>query len=321
MEDNNYSYSYGVDTSYNSSWGPSFIAGEIFMFLFSSGGLLLNLLVLYILIARIRIVRIDAVLSSIITIVDLTATLSLILRLMYKWISYGLGYDTNNYPFCKATGTIFFASTISSFDVVSILGLIRCLVIVFKVRVNSWIWGVILCILFGYNWVGGGIVNWSFTEISWGKFCTFKSKEVAFGEGGIFGLIISAKAIIMVTVFIFSYVLIIRFYYQYYSELGRSSTTDQSLIKEISTQKATASLKLTVVVISYILVYCPKICLLIAYSFHYWQYKPTLELITSICLSMSSIINASVILFIQDETKMEWQLLMTLIFHRVKKLY
>ncbi|KXN72884.1 hypothetical protein CONCODRAFT_15895 [Conidiobolus coronatus NRRL 28638] len=321
MKDENHSYNYGVDTSYNSSWGSSFITGEIFMFLFSSGGLLLNLLVLYILVARIRIVRIDAVLSGVITVMDLTATLSLMFRVMYKWISYGLGHGTNNFPFCKTTGTVFFASTISSFDIVSILGLIRCLVIVFKVRINSWLWGIILGILLGYNWIGGGIVNWSFTEISWGGFCTFKSKEVEFGEGGIFGLIISAKAIIMVAIFIVSYALIIRFYYRYYNKLGRSSTTDQSLINEISTQKATASLKLIGVVTSYIVVYCPKICLLIVYSFHFWQYKPILELITSIFLSMSSIINASVILFIQDETKIEWQLLMTLIFHRVKNLY
>ncbi|KXN72880.1 hypothetical protein CONCODRAFT_15893 [Conidiobolus coronatus NRRL 28638] len=303
---------------------PGFLTGEIIMFLLSAAGLFLNLVVIYILLIRIRILKIDTVLSCLITFLDILSTISLMVRIGYKWGATVAddGDLFNNKIFCKASGTIFFASTLSSFDVVSILAVIRCLVIVFNVKFHSIWWSILLGITLGFNWIGSSILTWNFTEISWGNFCQVGDAfEGELHKSEAFGPIISLKAFVMVFIVTISYIFILRFYHKYYDSMKRSSQLDQALITEIKTQKSATSLKLIGVIIAYILIYLPKIILFILYNFKIWGFFYGWEVATSVLLSMSSLINASVILFIQEETKHEWQVLMALLFHRVKTIY
>lgn len=290
------------------------------MLIFSIFGLILNLLVVYILLIRIRILKIDTILSNLITVLDIASALSLITRIIWKWSTAGNDSLYNNEIFCKASGTIFFASTLSSFDIVSVLGVIRCLIIVFKLKFKSIYWSALLTIILCYNWLGAIFLNWNFSEISWGNFC--KYQEGLENIGGSFGPIISIKAVIMVIIVCLSYTLIFRFYGIYYDKMKRSSSqSDCNLLNEIKTQKSITSLKLLGLIFSYILIYLPKITIFILYNFKVWGHYSEWEVITSVLLSMSSLINASVILFIQEETKHEWQVLTTILFHRVKSIY
>ncbi|KXN65244.1 hypothetical protein CONCODRAFT_13235 [Conidiobolus coronatus NRRL 28638] len=325
----------------NHNFKPSssgFLAGEIIIFILNIGGLFLNLLVFYILVIRIRILKVDTVLSVLATIFDFIASATMIARLIAKWVILSAGSYKNFPMLCKPTGILFFASTISAFDVVAVLGLIRCLIIVFNFRMKSVYWGIILSILIIFNWAGASVMEWNLPEISWNGFC-----QVGFHRGSgrprdgsnsrqrdgyprsdqpghidVFGEIESIKSIILLIVIIISYALIFRFYRKYYENVKRSSSTDQHLIKEIGTQKNKTSLKLLLLIFSYVIIYIPKFAIFILYNFTKTKPDPNFEMVSAVLYTMSPIVNASVLLFIQEETKQELQLLWTLIFHRAR---
>jgi hypothetical protein len=326
----------------NNNFKPTssgFLAGEIIIFILNFGGLLLNLLVFYILVIRIRILKVDTVLSVLTTIFDIIASATMMARLIAKWVILSAGSYKNFPMLCKPTGILFFASTISAFDVVAILGLIRCLIIVFNFRMKSIYWGIILSMLIIYNWVGASLMQWNLPEISWNGFC-----QVGFHRDGggrprdasnqgqrgsyprrdqpdhidVFGEIESIKSIVLLITIIVSYALIFRFYRKYYESVKRSSSTDQHLIKEIGTQKNETSLKLLILMLSYVIIYIPKFAIFILYNFTKTRPDPNFEMVSAVLYTMSPIVNASVLLFIQEETKQELQLLWTLIFHRAR---
>jgi hypothetical protein len=300
---------------------PGYLVGEIIIFLFSISGLLLNLLVFYILVIRIRILKIDAVLSILTTIFDVTGILALLIRIVYKWSTAGHNLPSKDFMFCKATGTIIFGSTISSIDIVSILGLIRCFIIVFKKNMKAVFWAVILVILIAYNWIGGGIFVWYFDEISWGDFCNrndYLLREAGFNESPAFQYITAIKSLIMLLIVCISYSIIFNFYQRYFDSIKSRSLSDQSLVTEYNIQRSTTSIKLISLITAYIITYGPKVYLFIAYAFKFHQKSPSFELVTSILFSIVALINASVILFIQEETKQEWQILTTLFTQKIK---
>jgi hypothetical protein len=298
-----------------------FLAGEIIIFVSSFAGLLLNLLVFYILVVRIRILKIDAILSMLITIFDIAGIAGLLTRVIYKWITHDLNTSAQDFLLCKATGTIIFGSTISSIDIVSVLGLIRCLVIVYKRNIHTLFWTIFLGILIAYNWIGGGFLVWYFDDVTWGKFCQRDGnllKEYGLSENKIFQDITAIKSFVMLLILCISYSLIYRFYRKYFDSMKGSSNSDQSFLVELNYQKSITSIKLIALIVSYIVSYGPKVYLFIIDTFELHKKLVELELAASVLFSLTSIVNASVILFIQEETKQEWQILTTLFTQRVK---
>ncbi|KXN65246.1 hypothetical protein CONCODRAFT_80827, partial [Conidiobolus coronatus NRRL 28638] len=298
-----------------------FLVGEIVIFLSTFAGLLLNLLVFYILAIRIRILKIDAVLSILITVLDVTGLVALLAHIIYKWATSGYNLPSQDFMFCKTTGTIIFGSTISSIDIVCILGLIRCLIIVYKRNFHSLLWTAVLGILLAYNWIGGGIFVWYFDEVAMGKFCQRDDnllKEYGLSESKIFHHITAVKSLVMLLILCISYSLIYRFYLKYFDSMKGSSNSDQSYLVELNSQRSVTSIKLIALIASYIITYGPKVYLLFISTFELHGKVAELELTASVLFSLTSIVNASVILFIQEETKQEWQIITTLFAQRVK---
>jgi hypothetical protein len=294
---------------------PGILVGEVVIFLLSFGGLFLNLLVFYILIIRIRILKIDSIISGLITIFDIIASVTMLIRLIFKWVLASMENFINIKSFCSPTGIMFFASTITAFDLVCVLGLIRCLVIVFNINIRTLFWSVIVVILLIFNWAGAGAMEWSLPEISWSGFCRRRNRDDPTGS---FGEIESIKAIVMLIILIVSYGLIFRFYRKYYESAKKSSSADQYLINEISTQKKNTSLKLLLLILSYVIIYIPKFVIFVLYNFTQTSPNDSFEMISAVLYSTASIVNASVLLFVQEETKQELQYIWTLVFHRAK---
>ncbi|KXN72891.1 hypothetical protein CONCODRAFT_77607 [Conidiobolus coronatus NRRL 28638] len=291
------------------------LVGEIVIFLLSFGGLFLNLLVFYILAIRIKIFKIDSIISGLITIFDIVASITMLIRLIFKWVLISMSNYKNFKSFCAPTGILFFASTITAFDLVCVLGLIRCLVIVFNINLRSMFWTFIVVVLLVFNWAGASALEWNLPEISWSRFCRRRGEA---GKTELFGEIESIKAIVMLIILIVSYGLIFRFYRKYYENAKKSSSADQHLINEISTQKKNTSLKLLLLILSYVIIYIPKFAIFILYNFTQTSPNDGFEMVSAVLYSMSSIVNASVLLFVQEETKQELQYIWTLVFHRAK---
>ncbi|KXN72883.1 hypothetical protein CONCODRAFT_4278 [Conidiobolus coronatus NRRL 28638] len=172
---------------------PGILAGEIIIFFLSFGGLFINLLVFYILAIRISVFKIDSVLSGLTTIFDIIASLTMMIRLVFKWALLSAGKAESFENLCNPTGILFFASTITAFDIVSVLGLIRCLAIVFSIKMGYMFWTFIIVVLLTFNWTGASAMEWNLPEISWNNFCRKNSSD--FNTAYMFGEIESIKAI------------------------------------------------------------------------------------------------------------------------------
>jgi hypothetical protein len=297
---------------------PGILAGEIIIFLVSFGGLFINLLVFYILAIRISVFKIDSVLSGLTTIFDIIASFTMMIRLLFKWVLLSMGKVQSFENLCNPTGILFFASTITAFDIVSVLGLIRCLAIVFSIKMGYMFWTFIIVVLLTFNWTGASALEWNLPEISWNDFC--RKNDSDFDTVYMFGEVESIKAIVMLIILVVSYSLIFRFYRKFYENIKKSSSADQHLINEISTQKKNTSFKLLLLILSYVIIYIPKVTIFILYNLIHADPNYNFEMVSAVLYSMSTIVNASVLLFIQDETKQEIQYIWTLVVHRGKSI-
>jgi hypothetical protein len=239
-----------------------------------------------------------------------------VMDLIYNLTSITLGItrfyldftrDTNGW-LCALSGTLFFNSCLSAFDLIVALSILRHLVIVNELKIRTWIWLVVLFIIGLLTWIPGlTLINYmEFEPSSAQLFCNYSTS----------GLFSSVLVILNHLKMAFGFVILIwcliSITIKYNLELNMSMlvslkdlklTKDEAQIKrDYKKLKLGVNLKLTGMMVVFVICFSPEIVMNLVHLVLGTEESNWEEAILILLDSLSTIANPIFVLYINEKT-------------------
>jgi hypothetical protein len=283
---------------------PSLTIGtEIVMLVISIFGLFFNGLAVYIVYYKLKSRNACIWLMSIVGIVDILATIVIIVS---EFIKFSTSYQIlGNNAFCQYSGMFLMLFTTSTIDGIGLISLIRLLSIVKNIEIKSIYWYMAMGTMFIYNIIIHtiGVTNNIMSVMPSQVYCMamFAMNDYA----KIFAILYLTKFVLMIFIITFSYVCITITYCRIISPLNSKYTSNECFIGNSCSVEFQKSIvfKLVSLIIMYALCFFPQL-FTVAYNVATNTSRtPSSDAVIGITMNLTVLVNAVFVLFYQKDAR------------------